>query len=322
MARFRRALFVSVWASIVIEMDGDYLSPVFGERTAEEQVFLREADGRTGFSLFWLDVSRPLLELIGARRLLEVGAAEGQQTRWLLEYCGRNGGELTVIEPAAGAALQNVLEGAGSAQWLRERSHVALPKLTVLPDAVFLEGDLNYAAALHDLREVLSLSKRLHGSWPLIFVSALSWPYARRDMYYDPARLPRQRRHTWARRGLSPWSASQAAGGVNAPFANAVREGGARNGVLTAVEDFIRETPGELRLWRLPMNFGFGILYPAGSPAARFIETMLHISPQAARLLETIEIARLNEILRHIKSPRRWYDTLKRLFYGYLPRLP
>ena len=49
-------------------------------------------------------------------------------------------------------------------------------------------------------------------------------------------------------------------GGICGQFCNALEEGGARNGVLTAIEDFVAQYPGEYRFARVHFEFGLGIM--------------------------------------------------------------
>ena len=62
------------------------LSPAFSPRDPGELEFLRSVNPKTGFSLFWIDIVRPLLEHCGARQPLEIGAWDGEHTSLLLEY--------------------------------------------------------------------------------------------------------------------------------------------------------------------------------------------------------------------------------------------
>ena len=52
-------------------------------------------------------------------------------------------------------------------------------------------------------------------------------------------------------------------GGLNAQFCNALAEATPRNGVLTAVEDYLRESGEALRFLKVPGYAGLGILCPA-----------------------------------------------------------
>jgi hypothetical protein len=124
-------------------------------------------------------------------------------------------------------------------------------------------------------------------------------------MYYDPDGIPIAGRHVYAASGMSPWSSDLEDGMFNYPFANARHEGGPRNGVLTAVEDFITESPFPLCLFKLPINNGLGIIYTANSRAERFIAENLLPPPALHLLLETSEIARLNDIIRRLRVEKQ-----------------
>ena len=54
--------------------------------------------------------------------------------------------------------------------------------------------------------------------------------------------------------------------GKNAEFWNAQREGGERNGVLTAVEDFLRENPQIYRFFCIKSEYGLGIITRLAEP--------------------------------------------------------
>lgn len=87
-------------------MNRFYLSPAFStKRSPEELEFLREADGAAAFSMYWLDVTRPLLDHVGAKCLREIGADQGVHTRYLLQYCGDSNADLLVIEPVVGPGV-------------------------------------------------------------------------------------------------------------------------------------------------------------------------------------------------------------------------
>jgi hypothetical protein len=58
-------------------------------------------------------------------------------------------------------------------------------------------------------------------------------------------------------------------GGLFPAYRKATLEGGARNGVLTAIEDFLSEHDAEYDFFRVRGNFGLGIMYRRESPADR-----------------------------------------------------
>jgi methyltransferase family protein len=275
-----------------------YLSPAFSPRTDDEIVFLRGVDERTDFVLFWHDIVRPALERGEVRACLEIGADRGDHTRRLAEYCTQVGGRLVVVDPVVAPELRQVAGSNACIQLVAQRSDAALAAIQQPVGAVFLQGDRNYHVVLHDLRAIAELARRTDSPFPMVFLRGLSWPYGRRDMYYQPDEIPVDRRQPFARDGMHPFEPGLRGGLFNAPYANAVREGGPRNGVATAVEDFIASAGLPLTFVKLPMHHGFGALFTDASPAADFVREALHVSPQLQRLLEVCEIARLNIQMR------------------------
>ncbi len=285
-------------------MDPSYLSPAFSSRTLQEREFLREVHDGMGFSIFWLDIVRPLLGEAKARTVLEIGAYEGEHTRWLLRYCEAVQGQLIVVEPEVRSPLRKLVEGAGRVSLMPEISEMALSRISTPVDAVLLEGDLNYHTVLGDLHGIQELSRRMGPRFPLVFFANAGWPYARRDMYYDPQRMPAEGRHEYARMGMTPWLERLEPGMINYPFANAAVEGGPRNGVLTAAEDFVAGAGEKLRLFVIPVNHGLGIICLAGSREEAFVQANLVPPPALARFLETWELARLNTIVSGLRARR------------------
>ena len=120
-----------------------------------------------------------------------------------------------------------------------------------LPDAVIIDGDHNYYTVSEELRLI---AERASGGLPLLVFHDVSWPHGRRDAYFAPERIPEEHRQPLAEgAGLFPGERGLKFGGLTYKWA-AAREGGARNGVLTAVEDFAAQHP-ELRLAIVPVFF-------------------------------------------------------------------
>ena len=91
----------------------------------------------------------------------------------------------------------------------------------------------------------------------------VGWPYGRRDGYYAPKQIPRRYRRPNAQLGLERGNAGLLAeGGPNRNIWNAKLEGGKRNGVLTAVEDFLADHPSEFREVVLDLYVGLAIVAP------------------------------------------------------------
>src|SRR5204862_1833160 len=103
---------------------------------------------------------------------------------------------------------------------------------------------------------------------------ASGWPHARRDDYYDPNLIPEAERQPIDHgSGLFPGVPGVRLGGLPYRYP-AAREGGPRNGVLTAVEDFVEGAEG-LRLAVVPAFFGLGVVWHEQAPYAEAVAEIL-----------------------------------------------
>jgi hypothetical protein len=218
----------------------------------------------------------PLLRIAGAGRLVEIGAEAGTMTRELLAYTAEVSGELAVIEPAPTVEIKSLIPTAPHLRLLPETSLSALPKLAAA-DAYFVDGDHNYFTVLQELT-LIDRAISSAGLPLLAFVHDIGWPHGRRDSYCDPGLIPPEfcHPHDWVK-GMTPENPALVEGGVRGvgSFAVAIREGGPRNGVLTAVEDFLAERPGRFRLAKVPAIFGLGVLYSIDAPWAERATALL-----------------------------------------------
>src|SRR5438477_430161 len=85
-------------------------------------------------------------------------------------------------------------------------------------------------------------------------------------------------------------------GGINPLHYNAVTEGGPRNGVMTALDDFVAEYDKPLRVLVLPVYFGLAIVVE---------EARLASQPELARLLDRFESAEGKDDLLQIAESTR-----------------
>ena len=236
----------------------------------------------------------PCLEEAGAREITEIGSEFGGMSKVLAERVGKLGGTLTCIDPAPAEAF---LEWVGNADHVH---HIAKPSLEALPDAKpadawFVDGDHNYFTVLNELTQIDAIQRA--ADRPLLaFLHDVSWPCARRDFYYAPERIPAGWRHPHSfdhgvRLGEDVAVMGRGMRGLGS-FAVAMEVGGPRNGVLTAVEDFLAQADCEERplfYVHVPAVFGLGIIFDAQAPWSTAIAEYLlpyHANPLIARLEE------------------------------------
>jgi hypothetical protein len=211
----------------------------------------------------------PCLEAVRARSVVEVGAFKATTTRDLLEWAEGTGCKVTAVEPAPREELISLQQERPELAVVQETSLDALRHIE-LGDAVILDGDHNYYTLSNELRLIDERAE----SFPLVFLHDVAWPLARRDAYEDPDQVPEQERQPLSRGvGLAPGEAGVVDGGLYYSCV-ASREGGARNGVLTAIEDFMAERSG-LRLAVIPAFFGLGVLWPESAPWAEDVAALV-----------------------------------------------
>ena len=171
---------------------------------------------------------------------------------------------------------------------LRETSHDALRCIPV-PDAAVIDGDHNYYTVSEELR--LIAERAGDGPLPLLLFHDVAWPHARRDDYYDPEMIPPEhRRPIDEGTGLFPGVPGVRTGGL--PYRYKAREeGGERNGVLTAVEDFVSGREG-LRLAVVPAFFGLGVAWREDAPWADAVARIVEPWDRNP-LLERLEASRV-----------------------------
>lgn len=236
----------------------------------------------------------PCLDEAKIRDITEIGSEFGGMSKVLAERAREKGGQLTCIDPEPAE---------GFAEWVAQERcvhHIAEPSLDALKgceaaDAWFVDGDHNYFTVLHELEAIDAIQRA--ADRPLFaFLHDVSWPCARRDFYYAPDRVPRGWRHPYSYEhgvmlGEDDVLEGRGMRGMG-QFAVALEAGGPKNGVLTAVEDFLKAGDTEERSLyyvHVPAVFGLGIVFDAGAPWAESVAQFLlpyHAHPLIARLEE------------------------------------
>ncbi len=123
-----------------------------------------------------------------------------------------------------------------------------------------MDGDHNWYTIYNELKTIERYSTKKN--FPIIILHDVSWPYARRDLYYNPENIPDEYRHPYKKSGMIFGQSELVDGKFNSTLNNATFEGDARNGVLTAAEDFLDETNIKVKFRMLNKWNGLGIIYP------------------------------------------------------------
>jgi len=212
---------------------------------------------------FWQHLLEPLLEDLRPRRILEIGVDRGQTTSRLLRWAGENDAVVVAIDPAPSAPIESWQQQFGRRFEFFPKTSLEVLESLEAPELALIDGDHNWYTVYHELMGLARTARRQACPLPVICLHDLGWPYGRRDLYYNPSTVPAEHRQPHARAGVVPGRSQLVQHEFNASMNNACTEGGPRNGVRTAVEDFLdQQADSNLELRTIPVFNGFGLLYP------------------------------------------------------------
>jgi hypothetical protein len=232
------------------------------------------------------DLIFALFEAAGPSSVVEIGSEAGGMTREMCHWASATGGSFTAVEPFPVVEVRELAASTPGFTLVEGRSPEALARVEPA-DAYLIDGDHNYWTVHHELEAIYS-----DGRAPLAVLHDVGWPCARRDQYYAVDAMPADAVHPHSySRGREPGSAELVDRGFGGggEFAVAMEEGGPRNGVLTAVEDFLESRSEELAYAHVPAVFGLGVIYSRSAPYASAVADVLRPfddNPLLARLEE------------------------------------
>jgi len=229
---------------------------------------------------FWEVAIAPVFDAVGAKRVVEIGALRGEHTVLMLERLGEDA-ELHVIDPKPEFdPSEHERQFPGRYFFHRDLSLDALPVIPPV-DVALVDGDHNWYTVFNELTLIAQTSRTAGEPLPVIILHDVCWPYGRRDLYYDPDTIPEEFRQQHAQLGMVPEKTTLVwLGGINPTMQNAVHEGGERNGVMTAIDDFVTGYDRPIRRVLLPIYFGLEILVD---------DERLARNPELAAVLDDLE---------------------------------
>ena len=210
---------------------------------------------------FWKSLTLPILKALKPEIIVEVGSYRGDNTKLLWDFCKKHSIMLHIIDPAPSFSKEDIC-GANETKGVFLHKKLSLDALPAIQniDVALIDGDHNWYTVYHELKTLIERAKIDKTPFPLVLFHDVAWPYARRDLYYNPETIPEEFRHEYAQKGILPGCTSLLNPGFNSSNNNALHEGGPRNGVLTAIEDFLDETNEAMHFYTIPAFNGYGIL--------------------------------------------------------------
>ncbi len=261
---------------------------------------------------FFESVLEPVFKLEGIKTIVEIGADRGYNTAKLIQYANKYNGKIYSIDP---------VPGFDSDTWEKENpeSFIMIKDLSLNAikdikdaDCFLIDGDHNWYTVYHELKMIYDTYGE--EKFPLIFFHDILWPYDRRDLYYSPDNIPAIYRNDYEQKAMKPGSDELCEDGINRFLCNAKKYGGEKNGVLTAVEDFIRDYPGlGLEFMAHDVLFGLGMI----ASAKKYSNAIKHFySPDTLKaMMKVCESERLDkavQIMTLIKKLNNYTKAEKR----------
>lgn len=241
---------------------------------------------------FWNKIILPLISSINAKYIIEIGSATGINTKNILEYCVDNNARLTAIDPHPLFNVEDYKSEYGNKfEIYKDLSLNQLPHLKDY-DVILIDGDHNWYTVYNELKIIEKTFKSK--KFPLVFLHDVCWPYGRRDLYYNPENIPKDYRQPYKKLGMYPGQSNlKKQGGVNSFLLNAVSENNPKNGVLTAVENFIDESDVEFSYEIINAFHGLCILFPKNQEMENKVKNVIARS----NLFKKMEEERINLII-------------------------
>lgn len=211
------------------------------------------------------------LDAAKARTVLEIGSYQGELTVEMLDWAKDSGAKIAGVDPVPPDPLEKLAADRPELELIRDVS-IEVLKTRDFDDVIIIDGDHNYFTLNSELEII---GERAPGAeMPLLMFHDVCWPHARRDTYYAPERIPEESRQPLAHdAGIAPGEPGISEWGL--PFVWAAeREGGAGNGTLTAIEDFMKDRDG-IEFVIVPAFFGFGVMWHRDAPFADAVASVI-----------------------------------------------
>ena len=259
--------------------------------------FAQRAENICSMVNFFPLAERLMNRLENISKIVEIGAENGYNTRALLDYAAKRHILLDSVDPFLPENAKLLLQSPQfrfhqtvSGEYLagNDRYHV-----------IFMDGDHNYETVLTDLETIDR--KRKQNCIKVIFLHDVCWPWAYRDIYYGPERIKAPHPYDYNIR-VSPYEEERSEQGLSSGnYATALAEGGENNGVLCAVENFLKTTGPRWRFKSFPVLYGIGVLYSVENFSQKELnafEIELHQQLSSRELMSVLELNRIENLCR------------------------
>ena len=192
------------------------------------------------YNYYSLDIIPIILNRFKVKNIVISGLGEESTVNQILNYCDSNDASYVAIDS------KNTFEK----EFIQDYTLNVLPNLGGY-GAIFLNDDPNWYTVYNEL----NIIRENNDEFPLVFICHNVFPHKRRDSYINPDIVPTEFRKEYSKKFKY--------GDVFIidEFYHAIDENTLKNGVLTAIEDFIGENKS-IGIMNIKLLNGITILYP------------------------------------------------------------
>ncbi len=227
----------------------------------------------------YFPIFKYVLNHVPHKSICEVGSNQGITSKVLYDYCRKNGIQLQVVDPKIPEVLKN-LEEIRYYEMTSSEYFMGGGK----SDVYILDGDHNFSTVTEELNAVLSCCGKKN---VLCFLHDVSWPWARRDLFYSPDVFHDKDYEFDQSLHLESEEFTYRGFPSGTTYAMAKEYGGKHSGVQTAVDDFLQEHGEYLEYVRIPTLYGLGILISKNlisEPLRNYFDILLGLKPMLSML--------------------------------------
>lgn len=186
--------------------------------------------------------------------------------------------------------------------------------LSILPElkninAIFINDDPNWYTTYNEL----NLIKNNNSKFPLVFISNNKYPHKRRDSYINPDKIPKQYINEYDN-DLKIQKENKEYISINDGLYHAKKENTPKNGVLTAIDDFLKENP-YLTIMEINPFEGIYLIYESTKNTENILKEInaekIEYNNETYNLINKIQ--ENNHILEYISKMNSLKDDLDKI---------
>ena len=185
------------------------------------------------FNYYKLDIIPIILERFKVKTIISTGIIDEETFKFILDFCDANNSSNFASD---------------SKNTLNELSQFENY------EAIFLNDDPNWYTVYNELNMI----KQQNKEFPLVFICNNVFPHKKRDSYHDPDKIPKEFRNEYSREFKYGDMT------FRDDLFHASQENTPKNGVLTAIDDFLNEN-SSISIMEIKFLNGITILYPNNS---------------------------------------------------------